>query len=78
MVGITGYEIAVPYRRLDAKEILDCWKNTALRLIQEKQARTMVEPQRYENRPHGIFRRGKSYAGRRSPASSIQTTEELL
>lgn len=37
MVGITGYGIAVPYRRLDTKEIVDCWKNTALDLIKEKQ-----------------------------------------
>lgn len=37
MVGITGYGIAVPYRRLDTKEIIDCWKNTALELIKEKQ-----------------------------------------
>lgn len=37
MVGITGYGVAVPYRRLDTKEIIDCWKNTALELIKEKQ-----------------------------------------
>ena len=37
MIGITGYGIAVPYRRLDTAEIIDCWKNTALDLIQEKQ-----------------------------------------
>lgn len=37
MVGITGYGIAVPYRRLDTAEIIDCWKNTAIELIKQKQ-----------------------------------------
>ena len=37
MIGITGYGVAVPYRRLDTAEIIDCWKNTAIELIKEKQ-----------------------------------------
>ena len=41
MIGITGYGISVPYRRLDTAEIIDCWKNTALDLIKNKQGVTM-------------------------------------
>ena len=37
MTGITGYGIAVPYKRLDTAEIIDCWKNTAIDLIKNKQ-----------------------------------------
>lgn len=35
--GIVSYGIAVPYRRLAVDEIVDCWMNTSIELIKQKQ-----------------------------------------